>query len=459
MPLRVAIVGSGPAGFYAAEHLLKPEDSPFEVDMIDRLPTPFGLVRGGVAPDHPKIKSVIRVYEKTAARESFRFFGNVSVGEDVSAAELAERYSVVIYSYGAETDRRLGIDGEDLAGSGPATAFVGWYNAHPDYAALDFDLSHERAVVIGNGNVAADVTRMLALTRAELEETDTAAHAIDPLAESGVREIMVLGRRGPAQAAFTNPEVRELGEMVDADIVIDPAEMELDSLSRAYLESDADITSRKNYEILSGLAASEPEGKSKRIVLRFLSSPIEIGGDGRVERIVVGRNELHRDETGTIRPRDTGERETVECGLVLRSIGYKGLALDGLPYDERRGVIPNERGRVMAGGAQLPGHYVAGWIKRGPTGVIGTNKKDAQDTVDALLEDYGEGALPEVAGATAAALPDLLAERGTAYVTYPGWTAIDAAEKAQGEPLGRPRVKFVSIDEMLKIARGSKTAP
>jgi ferredoxin--NADP+ reductase len=456
--VRIAIVGSGPAGFYAAEQLLKHEEAGFEVDMIDRLPTPFGLVRGGVAPDHPKIKSVIRVYEKTAAREQFRFFGNVSVGEDVSAAELAERYHAVIYSYGAETDRRLGIEGEDLPGSGPATAFVGWYNAHPDYAGLEFNLSHERAVVIGNGNVAADVTRMLALTRTELEETDTAAHAIDPLAESGVREIMVLGRRGPAQAAFTNPEVRELGEMVDADIIIDPAELELDPLSAEYLENDADITSRKNYEILSELAAKEPEGKSKRIVLRFLSSPIEIGGDGRVERIVIGRNELHRDETGTIRPRDTGERETVQCGLVMRSIGYKGLALDGLPYDERRGVIPNERGRVMAEGKQLAGHYVAGWIKRGPTGVIGTNKKDAQDTVDALLEDHGEGNLPEVAGATPTALPDLLAERGTEYVTYPGWTAINAAEKAHGEPLGRPRVKFVSIDEMLKVAHHAGSA-
>ncbi len=451
--MRIAIVGSGPAGFYAAEQLLKPEEPQVEVDMIDRLPTPFGLVRGGVAPDHPKIKSVIRVYAKTAEREGFRFFGNVTVGVDVSADELAERYHAVVYSFGAETDRRLGIEGEDLPGSGPATAFVGWYNAHPDYAELDFDLSHERAVVIGNGNVAADVARMLALTRPELEETDTAAHAIDPLADSGVREIMVLGRRGPAQVAFTNPELRELGEMVDADIVIDSSGLELDPLSREHLDTEADITSRKNYEILSQLAAKETEGKSKRIVLRFLTSPVEIQGDGRVERIVVGRNELHRDETGTIRPRDTGERETIECGLVLRSIGYKGVALDGLPYDERRGVIPNERGRVIKDGDQLPAQYVAGWIKRGPTGVIGTNKKDAKDTVDAIFEDLEAGGVPDVAGATPEALPDLLADRGSEYVTYRGWEAIDGAEQARGEPLGRPRVKFVSIDEMLELAR------
>ena len=305
-PLRVAIVGSGPAGFYAADHLLRREGVAVEVDMLDRLPTPFGLVRGGVAPDHPKIKSVIRVYEKTAARDGYRFFGNVQLGRDVSPAELAERYHAVIYAYGAETDRHLGIPGEDLPGSGPATAFVGWYNAHPDYAHLEFDLSCERAVVIGNGNVAADVTRMLALTRDELAVTDTADHAIDPLADCAIMEIVVLGRRGPVQAAFTNPELRELGEMADADIHVDPADLELDELSRSYLESEADITARKNVEILNEFARKEPEGKPRRIVLRFLASPIEIQGDGRVERVVVGRNELHRDETGRSGPATPG---------------------------------------------------------------------------------------------------------------------------------------------------------
>ena len=453
-PLRVAIVGSGPAGFYAADHVLRREGVTAEVDMFDRLPTPFGLVRGGVAPDHPKIKSVIRVYEKTAARDGFRFFGNVQLGRDVSAAELAGRYHAVIYAYGAETDRHLGIPGEELPGSGPATAFVGWYNAHPDYADRQFDLSCERAVVIGNGNVAADVTRMLALTRDELTTTDTADHAIEGLGDCRVQEIIVLGRRGPVQAAFTNPELRELGEMVDADIHVDPAELELDDLSRAYLESEADITARKNFEILTGFASKEPEGKPKRIVLRFLCSPIEVQGDGRVERVVVGRNELYRDETGAIRPRDTGERETIEAGLVLRSIGYKGIEIEGLPFDDRRGVIPNEAGRVIdrEAGGHLPGQYVVGWIKRGPSGVIGTNKKDAQDTVDRLFEDLEAGSVPEPAHSDPDAVDALLRERKPDHVTYRGWEAIDRAEVERGKPHGRPRVKFCRIDEMVEVA-------
>ncbi len=459
-PLRVAIVGSGPAGFYAAEHLLRDDERAVEVDMFDRLPTPFGLVRGGVAPDHPKIKSVIRVYEKTAARDGYRFFGNVKLGRDISASELSERYHAVVYAYGAETDRHLGIPGEDLPGSGPATAFVGWYNAHPDYVDLEFDLSHERAVVIGNGNVAADVTRMLALTREELETTDTADHAIEALAGSGVREIVVLGRRGPAQAAFTNPELRELGEMVDADIHVDPAELELDELSREFLEEDADITARKNVEILQEFCRKQPEGKRRRIVLRFLASPVEMQGDGRVERVVVGRNELHRDESGAIRPRDTGERETIEAGLVLRSIGYKGIPTDGIPFDERRGVIPNDRGRVVEPESSEPlaGHYAVGWIKRGPSGVIGTNKKDAQETVELLLEDADADRLPSPDRPSPEAVEELLRERAPDFVSYAGWQAIDAAEQERGKPHGRPRVKFTHIDEMLEAARAAARA-
>jgi ferredoxin/flavodoxin---NADP+ reductase len=456
-PLRVAIVGSGPAGFYAAEHLLKQDEVRAEVDVFDRLPTPFGLVRAGVAPDHPKIKSVIRVYEKTAAREGFRFFGNVEVDRHLSATELAERYHAVVYAYGTPTDRHLGIPGEHLEGSHAATAFVAWYNGHPDFAHHEFDLSCERAVVIGNGNVATDVARMLALTREELEATDTADHAIEALGNSNVREILVLGRRGPAQAAFTNPELRELGEMQDADIDVDPAEVELDELSRAYLDSDeADITTRKNVEIFTEFAARKPEGKRKRIVLRFLRSPVEIQGDGSVERLLVARNELRRDESGAIRPRDTGERETVECGLVFRSIGYRGIGLDGLPFDEGRGVIPNEGGRVVEpdGGEQLHGHYAVGWIKRGPSGVIGTNKKDAQETVDNLIADAKAGRIPTPELATdPAAIVELLAERQPEAVTYQGWEAIDAAERERGTPLGRPRVKFIRIPDMLEAAR------
>jgi ferredoxin--NADP+ reductase len=460
-PLRVAIVGSGPAGFYAAEHLLKLDELAIEVDMFDRLPTPFGLVRAGVAPDHPKIKSVIRVYEKTAAREGFRFFGNVEVGDHVQVGELEERYNAVIYAYGTATDRRLGIPGEDLPGSHAATEFVNWYNAHPDFADRRFDLSCERAVVIGNGNVAADVARMLALPRSELELTDTADHAIEALADSAVEEIVVLGRRGPAQAAFTNPEVRELGELSDADIVIDPAEVALDEASREYVDSDeCDPTNRRNVEIFTGFSTREPEGKRKRVVMRFLCSPIEIKGEGRVESIVIGRNELVRDESGAIRARDTGEREEIECGLVLRSIGYRGVGLDGIPFDAGRGLIPNEGGRVVdpESNEQAPGHYAVGWIKRGPSGVIGTNKKDAQETVNALIEDLRAGRVPDrrPPGGEAedvAPIEAVLAERAGDHVTYVGWQAIDRAEVAAGEPHGRPRVKFCTVAEMVEASR------
>jgi ferredoxin/flavodoxin---NADP+ reductase len=472
-PLRVAIVGSGPAGFYTAEHLLKqnPDDPGsgaqepaggvhVEVDMFDRLPTPFGLVRAGVAPDHPKIKSVIRVYEKTAARAGFRFFGNVEIGRDVTVGELGARYHAIVSAYGTATDRRLGIPGEDLRGSHAATEFVNWYNAHPDFVDRDFDLSANRAVVIGNGNVAADVARMLALPRAELESTDTADHAIEALSSSGVEEIVVLGRRGPAQAAFTNPEVRELGELTEADIVIDPGEVELDPASREYLDSeDCEPTHRRNVEIFREFSERPPEGKRKRVVMRFCCSPIEIRGEGRVQSIVIGHNELYRDDSGAIRARDTSEREEIECGLVLRSIGYRGTGLDGLPFDPERGLIPNDAGRVTesAGGTPVPGHYAVGWIKRGPSGVIGTNKKDAQETVDSLLADLEAGAVPDRAPVEPS-IEELLAERGADHVTYIGWQAIDQAEVEAGEPHGRPRIKFCTVAEMVEAARETHAA-
>ena len=458
-PLRLAIVGSGPAGFYTAEHLLKHEGTHAEVDMFDRLPTPYGLVRFGVAPDHPKIKSVIRVYEKTAARPEFRFFGNVEVGRDMSIEELRQRYHAVVFAYGTATDRHLGIPGEDLPGSHPATEFVNWYNAHPDFADREFDLSCERVVVIGNGNVAADVARMLALTPGELGETDTADHAIEAFAAGSVKEILVLGRRGPAQAAFTNPEVRELGEMANADIDIDAGEMELDELSREWLDSDdADPTNRRNVEIFTDFSQRDPEGKPQKIAVRFLRSPIEIQGDGKVERIVVGRNELRRDESGRIRAVDTGERETIECGLVLRSIGYKGIPIEGVPFDERAGTISNEGGRVTDNGEQVPGLYAVGWIKRGPSGVIGTNKKDAQETVDNLFADLEAGRIPEaeLAG-DRGSIEALLTERRPDHVTFEGWQAIDATEVEAGKPLGRPRVKLCRVDELVEASK-AKTA-
>lgn len=457
-PARIAIIGSGPAGFYTAEHLLKSEDATCEVDIFDRLPTPYGLVRAGVAPDHPKIKSVTRVYERTAARDGFRYFGAVEIGKDITLEDLKQRYHAIVLAYGTSTDRKLGIPGEDLPGSHAATEFVNWYNAHPDFADREFDLSAKRAVVIGNGNVAADVARMLALTKGELSETDTADHAIEALPASELEEIVVLGRRGPAQAAFTNPELRELSEMVEADLIIDPAEAELDPASRDSLDSDdGDPTNRRNVEMIEEFAVRQPEGKPKRIILRFCASPVEIQGDGKVEKLVIAKNELTSDGS-RISAKDTGEREEIDCGLIFRSIGYRGVPMEGVPFDEDRGTISNDGGRVteVDSGEQVPGLYAVGWIKRGPSGVIGTNKKDAQETADNLVADIAAGKLPEaeLAG-DSDATPSLLAERKPDAIGFDQWQKIDAAEIANGEPQGRPRVKFTSIPEMLDTAKGS----
>ena len=454
-PLRVAIVGSGPSGFYAAGHLLKAKDRAVQVDVFDRLPTPWGLVRGGVAPDHPNIKAVSRVYEKTAQQPGFRFYGNVELGRHVAHDELAARYHAIVYAVGAQTDKRMGIPGEDLPGSWAATELVAWYNGHPDYRELEFDLSAERAVVVGNGNVAMDVTRMLASDPEELAKTDVADHALEVLRESRVREVVVLGRRGPAQAAFTNPELLELSEMTDADVHVDQGDCELDPLSAESIAVEGRITARRNVEILTDYAHREPAGKPRRIVLRFLVSPVEILGDERVEGIRIVRNELHPDENGVLRPRATDATEELECGLVFRSIGYRGVPLEGLPFDERSGTIPNEGGRVIdpATGDPLRGEYAVGWIKRGPTGIIGTNKKDAQDTVDALLEDADAGRVLEPAEPEPEAVDELLHERVPDHVTYAGWEAIDRREQEAGEPQGRPRVKLCSFEELLEAAR------
>jgi ferredoxin/flavodoxin---NADP+ reductase len=450
-PLRVAVIGSGPAGFYAAGALLASEDPAVEVDLIDRLPTPWGLVRLGVAPDHPNIKAVSRAFEKIALQPGFRFLGNVEVGRDVTHEELAEAYDAVVYAIGAQTDRRLGIPGEELAGSWPATAFVAWYNGHPDFQKLEFDLSHERAVVIGNGNVALDVARMLALTPEELAPTDTTDAAIDAINGAGVKEILVLGRRGPVQASWTPVEVGELGDLAGADIVVDPADLELDEASAAELAAAAP-TVKRNLEHLRAYAAREPEGKARTIRLRFLTSPTAILGDEKVEAIELVRNELVQ---GRAVPTDV--RETVECGIVLRSVGYRGLPLPGVPFDEGSYTVPNDRGRVLgSNGAPLAGFYCAGWIKRGPTGVIGTNKKDATETTQLLLEDARAGKLRRAPDAPA--IDRLLAERGVVVVTQSGWEAIDAAERAAGEPHGRPRVKLGEWQALLAAAAGSDAA-
>jgi ferredoxin/flavodoxin---NADP+ reductase len=452
--MRVAIIGAGPAGFYATDQLL---GAGFEVDLFDALPTPYGLVRSGVAPDHPKIKSVTRVYEKTASKPGFRFFGGVVLGQHISRSELLERYHAVVYAFGTSADNRLGIPGEDRPGSHGATEFVNWYNGHPEATDFAFDLSCGRAVVIGNGNVAIDVARMLVLDPSELAPTDTADHAIDAFAGAGVEEVVMLGRRGPAQVSFTNPELRELGELVRADVHVDPADLELDDHSQAWLESEADPTTKRNVEILRDYSSREPTGRRHRISMRFFYSPIEVlgeGEDGPVTGVRVVRNQLAVGDDGRVRAVSTGVEEVIECGLVLRSIGYRGHPIADIPFDERRGLVRNEGGRVLGeDGRPLPGEYVVGWIKRGPTGVIGTNKKDAADTVAKVVADAAAGVLGEPRYDDGESIAAWVAERAPDAVTWSGWQAIDEHERGLGEPHGRPRVKLVRLAELVAAAR------
>jgi ferredoxin--NADP+ reductase len=406
-------------------------------------------LRAGVAPDHQEIKRLDETFDRQTLGRGCRFFGNVEVGVDVSHAELMEHYTAVIYATGAQTDKSLGIPGEELPGSWAATEFVAWYNGHPDYRNLEFDLSHQRAVVIGNGNVAADVVRMLTLSHEELERTDVADHALEALRESRIEEVVVLGRRGPAQAAFTSSELRELGHLDGVDVRVDPGEIELDPLSRRWLDEQGTFTARKNVALLREFAAGpEAAGAPRRIVLRFLRSPLEIRGEGRVEAVDVGRNEIVQADDGALRPRTVGDEvETIDCGLVLRSVGYRAVPLPGVPFDERSFILPNDRGRVLAAdGEPLAGVYAVGWIKRGPTGILGTNKRDAEETVTRLAEDLAAGALPAPPNPDPAQVDALLAERKPDLVTIEGWRAIDAHELGKGREKRRPRVKLASSE-------------
>jgi ferredoxin--NADP+ reductase len=367
-----------------------------------------------------------------------------------------KHYTAVVYATGAQTDKSLGIPGEDLPGSWAATEFVAWYNGHPDYRAHEFDLSSNRAVVIGNGNVAADVVRMLTLSADDLGRTDVADHALEALRASRIEEVVVLGRRGPAQAAFTSAELRELGRLPGVAVRVDPQEVELDPLSQQWLDEEGTFTARKNVELLREFAArQEPREARRRIVLRFLRSPVEIRGDGKVEAIDVRRNEIVRTDDGSLRPRAVEDAvETIDCGMVLRSVGYQAVSLPDVPFDERAFVLPNEHGRVRdANGEPLPGVYAVGWIKRGPTGILGTNKRDAEETVSCLAEDLASGALPRTDLPARDQIDALLAERKPDVVTGEGWHAIDARELSAGQQQQRPRVKLASRDELLAAAR------
>ncbi len=448
-PLRVAIVGSGPSGFYAAESLYKAA-VPVRIDLFDRLPVPFGLVRGGVAPDHPKIKTVTRIFDRIAAHEGFQFFGNVQVGRDIAVDELRRYYDAVLFACGAEADRRLEVPGESLPGSHTATEFVGWYNGHPDYRDREFDLSSEVAVIVGQGNVAVDVCRILSKTVNELKDTDIAQHALEALAASRIRRIHLVGRRGPVQARFTSQELRELGALEACAPVVDPADLELDAASQAELEHPDNKHSQKNLSILREFAERPPSDAPKQCRIRFLRGPVEIRGTARVESVVFERNALE-GEPFHLWARGTGETETLACGLVFRSVGYRGMAIPGVPFDEKRGVFPNVQGRIIEGGSPIPGLYAAGWIKRGPSGIIGTNKPDSAETVKALLEDMP--ALPPCPRRDSLELARLLHERGVRVVTYADWQAIDAEEIARGQQAGKPREKFTRLEDFLEVCR------
>ncbi len=453
-PLRVAIVGAGPAGFYAAERLFKEKGLTVQVDMFERLPVPFGLVRFGVAPDHPKIKSVTKVFDRIAKKPGFRFFGNVDIGEDVSVEDLKQYYHQIVFTIGAPTDRNLPVPGVEFTGNYPATEFVAWYNGHPDYRDYEFDLSKERAAVVGIGNVAVDVARILVRDPDELAKTDIADYALEALRQSNIKEVYVLGRRGPAQAAFTPPEAKELLELNGVDTLVLPEEAELDPLSQESMVAAGRGVVR-NVEIIQQMAQNEPTDQPHRLTIRFLVSPVEIFGNeaGEVVGMKLVKNELYKTESGTLRPRATDQFEEMPIDLVFRSVGYRGVPVPGVPFNDRWGVIMNQEGRIVDAetGEQVIGEYTAGWIKRGPSGVIGTNKPDAVETVVHMLEDLQTDKILHPAHSQAGAAEVFIAEKQPRFVTYEDWLRIDEIEIARGQEQGRPRVKFTDVEEMLAV--------
>ncbi|WP_433462728.1 FAD-dependent oxidoreductase [Spirillospora sp. CA-128828] len=443
-PARVAVIGSGPAGIYAAEALVKQTGGDVRVDVFDRLPTPYGLVRYGVAPDHTSIKSIARYLQKVLETAGVRFFGCVELGRDITRADLLDCYDAVIYSTGAMVDRHMRIPGEDLPGSIAATDFVNWYCGHPDAADHEFDLSVEEVAVIGVGNVAVDVVRILAKTAGELRETDVPEQVIEVLSRSRVKRVHMIGRRGPAQAKFTTKEARELGELPNASIHVSPEDMDLDPASAELAESDRHV--RGNVKVLNAWTGEPAADRARHIDVRFWRAPAEIIGTDRVEGLRLERTRL--DDSGRVT--GTGEFETLPVGMVLRSVGYQSVPLEGVPFDERSFVVPNEGGRIIGtDGAPVPREYVAGWIKRGPTGVVGTNKSDAAETVRNLLEDVaGAGTAPE------RTIEELLESRGLPVVTYDDWLNLDAAEIALARSLDRgERVKLARWEAMTSACR------
>jgi len=446
-PVRVAVVGAGPSGFYTAAALLARKELTVSIDLIDRLPAPYGLVRYGVAPDHAKIKEVARVFERLALDPRVRYLGNVEFGRDLSLADLERHYDQIVFAVGGQSDRRLGVAGEDLAGSHSSTAFVAWYSCHPDFLDLPVDLGVEGAAVVGVGNVAMDVARVLARDPDELATTDISDDALAALRTSRIRDVHVLARRGPVQAKCSPAELKEIAELAGVDLLVDPAELELDAGSAAELEGD--LQAQKNLALLREIAERGPTGAERRIHFRFLVSPVEIlGGHGRVTAIRLERNRLEPRGDG-LAARGTGVFETLPVGLVVRAVGYRSLPIADVPFDDRAGVIPNEAGRVLdrPGGTRRPRLYVAGWVKRGPSGLIGSNKPDGAETAAKMVEDLG--AMPGAPEPEPAAVDELLAERGAHPVDFAGWQRLDRLERERGAAAGRPRVKLARIEDML----------
>lgn len=449
-PLRVAIIGSGPAGFYTVSNFLKHTDVSVEMDMFDRLPTPFGLVRAGVAPDHQKYKTVTRAYNKSAQQDNYRFYGNVEYGSDITLDDLKAHYHQIIFCTGAPGDRNLNVPGEDLNGSYSATDFVAWYNGHPDYVDYKFNLDAESVAVVGVGNVAIDVARILLKTDAELAITDMADHALAALKESKVKTVYVLGRRGPAQAAFTPPEIKEMSELEDADVTVPAAEAQLDEASRAAADADKNVA--KNVAVIESYADRVSTGKSKQLVIRFLVSPTELisDDDGNVEAIKIVKNEAVVGDDGSVKARATEQEEIIPVGMVFRSVGYRGAPLAEIPFNDSWGTFANEKGRIVGDDEQpVTGLYTAGWIKRGPTGVIGTNKTCAQETVNMMVEDLKAGKILEPSKTGIDEAASLVSEKSPNAIGYDEWQKIDAIETSKGEAMGRPRVKFTSVEAVL----------
>jgi ferredoxin--NADP+ reductase len=443
---------------YAVAALLAEPGLQVGVDVFDRLPAPYGLVRYGVAPDHQKIKNVTRVFDKTAQDRRVRFLGNVNVGTDVSRAELRRSYHQVVYAIGAQADREMGIPGEELEGSYSSTEFVAWYNCHPDLADRQFLLRHRHVAVVGVGNVAMDCARVLAKSAEQLATTDISDAALDLLRGSGIREVSVLARRGPVEAKCSPPELKEIAELPGAQVVVDPAELVIEPASEPELA--ADRAAAKNLEILRELAAVPVDPSKVHVRFRFRVSPVEVLGEGgRVAGLRVERNRLEPDPRGGARAVGTGELETLPVTMVVRAIGYRSLPFLDLPYDRRAGIVPNREGRVIdEQGHVLPGEYVVGWVKRGPTGLIGSNKPDAAETVAAMIADLPSLPVLDPEASSPSAVDALLAARGVQVVDYPAWQRLDAREVERGKPLGRPRVKFLRVDEMLRELRGEGTA-